>query len=125
MKLIEILKDLREKFLRKKVQKIKLPEFNKSEIVRKKLIFSGKVQNVGFRLETDEMANRLKLRGFVKNREDGKVEAEVEGEEEKIRYLINHLKSVKRIEIESIDEKCMEVRNNEKAFGISKNKLKL
>ncbi|QFI15061.1 acylphosphatase (plasmid) [Borrelia sp. CA_690] len=35
---------------------------------------SGKVQEVGFRFFTKQIANNMKLKGFVKNLNDGRVE---------------------------------------------------
>ncbi|MBI9056948.1 acylphosphatase [Labilibaculum sp. DW002] len=40
---------------------------------------SGKVQNVGYRYQAKEAANRFGVRGFVKNQPDGTVYLEVIG----------------------------------------------
>ncbi len=42
----------------------------------------GKVQGVFFRKFTEEMANQLGIKGFVKNMPDGCVYCEAEGKEE-------------------------------------------
>ena len=42
---------------------------------------SGRVQGVGFRWFTSMTAARLNLTGWVRNREDGDVEMEVQGDE--------------------------------------------
>ena len=81
------------------VAKAKLPEFKQSEIVRYRLLFSGRVQKVGFRLEVCELAKRLNLTGYCMNLENGDVEAELQGEQEKIMYLIAFMHSLKRIKI--------------------------
>ena len=44
------------------------------------LVISGKVQGVFFRAEAENMANQLEIQGWIKNREDKKVEALVTGE---------------------------------------------
>lgn len=44
------------------------------------LLVYGKVQNVGFRYHTKEAAKRFGVSGFVQNKMDGTVYAEVEGE---------------------------------------------
>lgn len=49
----------------------------------------GKVQNVGFRYYTKRTAGKMALRGFVKNRPDGSVYIEAEGEEEIISHFIS------------------------------------
>ncbi|TJX32161.1 acylphosphatase, partial [Soehngenia saccharolytica] len=48
------------------VKNLRLPDFKPSNILRKRIIFSGEVQNVGFRLEIHELAKRLNLTGWVK-----------------------------------------------------------
>ncbi len=57
-----------------------------------RLIISGEVQRVGFRGRIKKTAHSLSLSGFARNRSDGKVDAEVEGEESKIRELIDWMK---------------------------------
>jgi acylphosphatase len=84
------------------VKHIELPYFTPAPIVRKKILFSGRVQNVGFRLEIYELAKRLNLTGWVKNRDDKNVEAEIQGENEKIIFLINYMKSLKRASVNDV-----------------------
>ena len=59
--------------------------------IRKHLIFSGRVQGVGFRYRAMNIAQMLGLIGWVKNRWDGKVEMEVQGKREEIGKLISML----------------------------------
>jgi acylphosphatase len=49
-------------------------------MVRKQAVVRGMVQGVGFRYCTQAEARRLGLAGFVRNRTDGAVEAELEGD---------------------------------------------
>ena len=51
----------------------------------------GDVQGVSFRSFTKRQAERLGLKGYVKNLGDGTVEAFVEGEKKKIEQLIETL----------------------------------
>ncbi len=62
--------------------------------VRKRvhLFISGRVQGVAFRVEMEIRANHLKLSGFVRNLEDGRVEAAIEGDEEKVDKLVKWTK---------------------------------
>ncbi len=48
----------------------------------------GRVQGVFFRHSARHEAEKLGLRGFVKNEDDGSVYMEVEGEEENIRKFV-------------------------------------
>ena len=49
-------------------------------MVRVRAVVSGRVQGVFYRQSTLEVARRAGLAGWVHNRGDGKVEAELEGE---------------------------------------------
>lgn len=50
-------------------------------MTRLHVIVVGRVQGVGFRWFTKETAESLGLTGWVTNREDGSVEAEVQGQD--------------------------------------------
>lgn len=52
-----------------------------SKIKRMRAIIQGVVQGVGFRFFTRDLARRYGLGGFARNRADGTVEIEVQGEE--------------------------------------------
>ncbi len=49
------------------------------EIVGVHVVVQGKVQGVGFRAFTEYHATQKGLNGWVRNRQDGKVEVEAEG----------------------------------------------
>ena len=49
---------------------------------------SGRVQGVGFRYFVKQQANKLGLKGFVQNQQDGSVYVEVEGEKEAVDKLV-------------------------------------
>jgi acylphosphatase len=56
---------------------------------RARLLISGRVQGVGYRASTDWAAKQIGgLTGWVRNLDDGRVEAVVEGLREKIEDLI-------------------------------------
>ncbi len=77
-------------------------------MVRKRVFVSGKVQGVFFRYSTQEKANALGVKGWVRNRYDGRVEALLEGDEEAVNRLIEWMKvgppGAKVTGIEVIDE---------------------
>jgi acylphosphatase len=55
---------------------------------RVQVIISGRVQGVFFRHTAAAEAGRLALAGWIKNRRDGKVEAEVEGTAEAVEAFL-------------------------------------
>ena len=59
---------------------------------RVRLIVSGAVQGVGFRMFIDRKANELKLSGWVRNRIDGAVEIDAQGPETAIEELLRQAK---------------------------------
>ncbi len=58
------------------------------KLIRAHVLISGKVQGVFFRVNTENKANELELKGWVKNLEDDKVEAIFEGPEDKVEEMI-------------------------------------
>ena len=57
-------------------------------MIRAHIKVEGRVQGVGFRANTNRMANQLGLKGWVRNLRDGKVEIITEGDPELIERLI-------------------------------------
>lgn len=57
-------------------------------MVRRRVIVSGVVQGVGFRWWTRGEAQRLHLAGWVRNRSDGTVEAEIEGSDAAVETML-------------------------------------
>ena len=51
----------------------------------------GAVQGVGFRYSARIVADRLGVAGWVRNRRDGAVEAEVEGDEASVQAMLDWL----------------------------------
>lgn len=52
------------------------------------LVIIGRVQGVWFRASMQREARRLGLRGWVRNRPDGAVEAEADGPAEAVEHLV-------------------------------------
>lgn len=107
---------IRDDYVRNQVKKAKLPPFGVDEIVRYRIIFSGRVQKVGFRLEMAEFAERLQLTGCCRNLENGDVYAELQGPDNKIRYLVSFMESLKRIRIKKKRIKRIELNMDEETF---------
>lgn len=60
-------------------------------ITAKKFLVSGRVQGVGFRWFVEEWANRLGLRGYVRNLHEGCVEAYAIGDADTLEIFKGHL----------------------------------
>lgn len=71
--------------------------------VRKRIVFHGRVQGVGFRYTAKYMARSLGLTGWVKNEWDGTVKMEVQGREALINKLLVGLNHGQFIQIEWMD----------------------
>ena len=62
------------------------------KLARARVIISGEVQGIGFRFHTRIKARNLGLKGWVRNLDSGEVEAVFEGEEDKIKEIIEWCK---------------------------------
>ena len=52
------------------------------------IIVSGNVQGVGFRYSALKKANELGIKGYIRNKSDGTVYIEIEGEPETLDFFI-------------------------------------
>jgi acylphosphatase len=118
LRIIDELKKLRDAYVINQVKNIKLPNFHTSPTVRQRIIFTGRVQKVGFRLEINELAKRLTLTGWVKNRADNNVEAELQGEIDKIIFLTKFMKSLKRASVHNVTIKEMPIIEDDTQFNL-------
>jgi acylphosphatase len=64
-----------------------------SERIRRRVVVHGRVQGVFFRDSTDREARTRGLAGWVRNREDGTVEAVFEGAPDDVRALVQFCES--------------------------------
>ncbi|MCB0335458.1 MAG: acylphosphatase [Bdellovibrionales bacterium] len=62
------------------------------ELVRALVLIAGRVQGVGFRYWTRSQAEELGVVGYVKNLNDGRVEACFEGERGEVEKLLDRAK---------------------------------
>lgn len=58
----------------------------------RRFFVAGRVQGVGYRVFVQRLAGELELQGYVRNRQDGRVEVMAMGEPEKLRLLRKELK---------------------------------
>lgn len=69
-----------------------------------RLVFRGRVQGVGFRYSVCEWARRAGVSGWVRNRRDGTVEAELFGDERGVRQVITQIRSSFDRHLRSVSE---------------------
>lgn len=80
-----------------------------------RIYVSGKVQGVGFRFYTKQVAETYGLLGYVKNLPDGRVEIFSQGDEEVIwRFIRDIWKGPKHSEVVSIN--IVKEETNDKVF---------
>ena len=120
MPIIKTLKKIRDNYVLNQVMKAKLPEFAESDTVRFRYTFSGRVQKVGFRYALSEMAKRLGLMGWCRNCENGDVQAEIQGAQNKIDYLVHFMGTPWRIKITKQAAEKLELVSDENGCDISK-----
>lgn len=82
------------------------------------VVFSGRVQHVGFRYTALYIARSLCLTGWVRNLSDGRVEMEVQGNPSDLRRFLIRLKSQPHIHIESNDIALIGAEDNERHFRV-------
>ena len=59
-----------------------------SDVIRNRVIFSGRVQGVGFRHATRMQARSYRVYGHVRNLEDGTVELVIEGDRKEVNRFV-------------------------------------
>ena len=87
------------------------------EIIRKRIVFYGWVQGVGFRFRAKHAADRCGATGWVRNEADGSVTMEIQGTEEEIEKVILMIEDSSYIRIENMDVKIIPVEERERSFG--------
>lgn len=60
-------------------------------VIARKFVISGRVQGVGFRFFVQRSSARHQVRGYVKNRQDGRVEVLAEGKPSAVEAFKNDL----------------------------------
>lgn len=114
------IKKVKNGYVIKQAQNVQFPQFEPDDIVRRHYVFKGRVQRVGFRIEVIELAKRLGLTGWVNNLPNGDVEAELQGQKNKIDFLVSFMESLKRIKITSKEVNDIPIVEEEKAFESDK-----
>lgn len=73
-------------------------------MIRRLAVVHGRVQGVGFRYTARVQASHLGLAGYARNRPDGAVEVEIEGDEASVGLMLTWLQTGPRsAEVESVE----------------------
>ena len=82
------------------------------------ILFSGKVQHVGFRYTAYYLARDLGLTGWVDNLADGRVEMELQGPPSLLRRFLLRMKNQSHIRIENYTVTPQACRLLERRFSV-------
>ena len=85
--------------------------------VRKRIIFHGRVQGVGFRYTAKRYALGFGLTGWIKNECNGTVVMEIQGSERFINQLLVEINRNRYIQIDWIDSEMIPL-GDENSFSI-------
>ena len=85
-------------------------------MIRKRIVFSGWVQGVGFRYRARHAAELLGATGWVRNEYDGSVTMEIQGTEEQIDGVILAIERGRYVKIENMDVRTIPVVPYEQGF---------
>ncbi len=86
--------------------------------VRKEIVFTGRVQGVGFRYRASYAARGLEITGWIKNEWDGSVVAQVQGYEAQIDRMLAMLNQSPYIRIDKMDVTDIPVHEQERGFRV-------
>ena len=85
-------------------------------MIRKRIVFSGWVQGVGFRYRARHAAELLGATGWVRNEYDGSVTMEIQGTEGQIDGVIQAIGRGRYVKIENMDVRTIPVVPHEQGF---------
>lgn len=90
-------------------------------IIARKFFVSGIVQGVGFRFFTQRVAARYQVRGYVRNLDDGRVEAFAQGGEKSVEAFKHDLTAGPRFsKVEDVEEIVLEPNKAYSSFRIER-----
>ena len=85
-------------------------------VVRKRIVFYGRVQGVGFRYRANHAASAIGATGWVRNEYDGSVTMEIQASEAGIDQVIQMIERGRFVEIERMETKGLPLREDEYDF---------
>lgn len=87
-------------------------------VLRRRIIYKGRVQGVGFRFSAVRIAAGLNVAGFVRNLPDRSVEVEIEGEKKEIQAFMDELAETMSGNIRDVSYQDMPVGGSYHRFEI-------
>ncbi len=90
-----------------------------SNTTRARVVISGRVQGVFFRATTRNRAQEKGVRGWVRNRPDGKVEAVFEGTRDRVQSMVSWCHGGPRMaQVESVEVEWEEPTGDFRDFSV-------
>ncbi len=74
-----------------------------ADVVRRRMVFHGQVQGVGFRWQASNLARQRNLTGWVRNCDDGTVEMEVQGPSADLDALLADIRHMRYVRVDRVD----------------------
>lgn len=88
-------------------------------MIRRHIIFHGRVQAVGFRYRASILAEEMHLTGWVKNLYDGTVEMEIQGRALTVSRMLHALQKDRFIRITDMEAEPRPVEPGEEKFRVT------
>ncbi len=89
------------------------------DAVRMTAVFRGRVQGVGFRFHAQKFAEQHGVTGWIRNTEEGTVEAVFEGEDGAVRSILEYCtKSIRAARVASVSAARAEFTGEFSSFSI-------
>ena len=86
------------------------------KLLRKRLVFEGLVQGVGFRWRARHAAEAVGATGWVQNNPDGSVTMELQGDDAQIDRVVQSLDHDRYIRIDSLETRTIPADPAERGF---------
>lgn len=85
-------------------------------MIRKRIVFTGRVQGVGFRWRAKQAAGLCNCTGWCRNDWDGSVTMEIQGEEKDIEKVIRLIQDGRFVWIQNMDVTSLPIESRERGF---------
>lgn len=89
---------------------------NNGELIRRRIVFYGWVQGVGFRWRALQAASKFGVTGWVRNDFGGSVTMEIQGAQEAIDSVILAIKESPHISIDRMEVETIPLKEGERSF---------